>query len=333
MTAPKVSVCITAYNHEDYIAQALDSVLAQKTDFAFEVLVGEDDSEDRTRSIVCSYSKRFPEHVRALLNERANVIYIEGHPTGRWNLVNNLKQARGDYVALLDGDDYWTDPNKLQLQVDLMEAHPACSFTFHNAWCEAWPTGERSEFSGPGGRFSQIDKLVETPAGQCAEITLQELFFRWVVPTASMLFRRSALPDLPDWFFSAISGDHALQLLLAENGNALYLNRHMSVWRRHAEGLTKNCTGLRYRRNWARMHHNFNVSCQHAYDLDLGPQIAAELRTSARERENGQFKPLDMLKDQHLSNLYRRRLGNFSMLDEARAWAGWLRSFLLNSIG
>ena len=122
---PKISVCITTYNHEKFISQALDSVLMQKTDFDFEVLVGEDDSPDNTRDIVKKYARRYPDKLRLFLNDRKNVIYINGRPTGRWNFINNIRHAKGEYIALLDGDDCWTDPNKLQVQVDFLENNPA----------------------------------------------------------------------------------------------------------------------------------------------------------------------------------------------------------------
>jgi len=110
----KVSICITTYNHEEYISQALDSVLAQATDFEFEILLGEDDSSDNTRTIVKKYQKMFPEKIRLYLNDRKNVIYINGMATGRWNFINNINHARGDYIALLEGDDYWVDNLKLK---------------------------------------------------------------------------------------------------------------------------------------------------------------------------------------------------------------------------
>src|SRR5690606_24113344 len=120
----KLSVCIQTYNHAPYIAQALDSVLMQETDFDFEILLGEDESTDGTREICQEYARQHPDKIRLFLNSRENVIYINGRPTGRWNFMNNLRHVRGEYVALLDGDDYWTDPRKLQKQVDVLDASP-----------------------------------------------------------------------------------------------------------------------------------------------------------------------------------------------------------------
>ena len=130
---------MTTYNHEKFISQAIDSVLMQKADFDYELLIGEDDSEDQTRDIVKNFAGKYPDKIRLFLNDRKNVIYINGRPTGRWNFINLLKHARGEYVALLDGDDYWTDPLKLQKQIAFLENHldyflciHPCEFLIHN---------------------------------------------------------------------------------------------------------------------------------------------------------------------------------------------------------
>src|SRR5262245_25076291 len=121
----KLSVLVMTYNHVRFIAQALDSTLMQKTDFPYEIIVSEDNSNDGTREIVQAYHQRFPEKMRLSRSERnvaSNAVVARG-----------VDAARGDYIALLDGDDYWTSPNKLQKQVDFLEHHPECVICFHNA--------------------------------------------------------------------------------------------------------------------------------------------------------------------------------------------------------
>lgn len=124
MINPVVSVNIVTYNHAKYISQAIEGALKQKTNFQFEILIGEDDSSDRTREICIEYAKNHPEKIRLFLNDRKNVIYINGKPTGRWNMINLIKNSKGKYIALCEGDDYWTDPYKLQKQVDFLENNP-----------------------------------------------------------------------------------------------------------------------------------------------------------------------------------------------------------------
>lgn len=130
---PLVSVCIQTYQHEDYIKECLDSIINQKTSFQFEVLLGEDASDDSTRAICISYAKSYPNKIRLFLHHRENNISIGNRPSGRFNFLYNLHNAKGKYIALCEGDDYWTDPYKLQKQVDYMESHPECTLTYH-AW-------------------------------------------------------------------------------------------------------------------------------------------------------------------------------------------------------
>lgn len=119
---PKVSACVQTYQHAAYIAQCIESLLMQKTDFDIEILIGEDDSSDGTREICEQYADSWPEKIRLFLHSRENNISLNGHPSGRFNFVYNLAQARGEYIAFCEGDDYWTDKHKLQKQVDAFEA-------------------------------------------------------------------------------------------------------------------------------------------------------------------------------------------------------------------
>ena len=103
------------YNHERFIAQAIESVLEQKTTFDFEIVIGEDCSTDGTGKIVMSYAQKYPDKVRAIVREK-NI-------GATHNFINTLNQCRGQYVALLEGDDYWIDPMKLELQIRVMEGN------------------------------------------------------------------------------------------------------------------------------------------------------------------------------------------------------------------
>jgi len=218
----KVSVSIITCNHERYIARAIDSVLMQQTDFDFEILIGEDNSTDSTRSIVQHYASRHPGKIRLFLHDRTNVIYIHGRPTGRRNLLNNLRQARGKYVALLDGDDYWTDPGKLQKQVDFMEAHADFSICFHNLQV-VYDDGHKAPHP------SNVDQKETT--------TIQDLFAGNFIYTASCLFRNGLIKDFPDWFLTVMPGDFPLFILLARHGPMHYLDEIMGVYRVHAGSL------------------------------------------------------------------------------------------------
>lgn len=122
---PLVSVRTVTYNHEKYIAQCLEGILMQRTNFPFELVIGEDCSTDRTREIVLAYENKYPDKIRAIVSER-NVGVAQ-------NALRVMRACQGKYHAFCEGDDYWIDPLKLQKQVYFMEAHQDVTMCFHNA--------------------------------------------------------------------------------------------------------------------------------------------------------------------------------------------------------
>lgn len=130
--SPMVSVLVQTYQHVGFIRDCLDGILMQKTNFPFEILLGDDGSVDGTREIVKDYANKHPNNIRLFWHNRENNIAIGGRPTGRFNFLYNIFSAKGKYIALCEGDDYWTDPLKLQKQVDFMEANPEYSLVFTN---------------------------------------------------------------------------------------------------------------------------------------------------------------------------------------------------------
>jgi glycosyltransferase involved in cell wall biosynthesis len=131
MGIPKVSVLIMAYNHEPYLGEALDSVLTQATDFEVEIVVGEDGSTDGTRGVLENYAARY-NNITPLYRDGTDKLYVNGKATSRKNLVDLLQnRVHGEYVAWLDGDDYWTDPLKLQKQVSTLDQNPEIAICAH----------------------------------------------------------------------------------------------------------------------------------------------------------------------------------------------------------
>ena len=126
---PLVSICTTTYQHSRYIRQTLDSFLSQKTDFPFEILVHDDCSSDGTAEILQEYARRYPGIVLPLFETENQ--YSKGVPI---NETFNFPRARGKYIALCEGDDFWCDEGKLQAQADYMESHPDCTFCFTNGY-------------------------------------------------------------------------------------------------------------------------------------------------------------------------------------------------------
>lgn len=132
MLKPIVSIVVTTYNHQKYITDCLDGILMQQTTFPFEIILGEDESTDGTREICIEYANRHPDKIKLFLRSRKDVIYVNGNPTGRYNFIQNLKSSSGKYIAICEGDDYWTDPLKLQKQVNFLEGNKEYSICWTN---------------------------------------------------------------------------------------------------------------------------------------------------------------------------------------------------------
>jgi glycosyltransferase involved in cell wall biosynthesis len=221
----KVSVCMITYNHEAFIAQAVESVLMQQTDFAVELVIGEDCSTDGTRAIVCDFGERYPARIRLRLPERNQGMQANGLAT--------LKECRGQYIALLDGDDYWTDPNKLQKQVDFLEGHPEYPFCFHPVFLREENTGQE--------RKHYYSALGCGALGIRDYYTLDDLLeYSNFIPTDSVVFRNRVFEELPDWFYQAPFGDFPLHILnICSSGleHFGFIDEHMAVYRLHSGGV------------------------------------------------------------------------------------------------
>lgn len=223
MSRPLVSVCIITYQHGRFIAQAIEGALMQQTNFPVEILIGEDESTDGTREICTDYAKQHPDKVRLFLRSRREVVHVDGHPRGSHNLHMTIHEARGEFVALCEGDDYWTDPEKLQLQVDYLKANPDCSACCHDAMLIDADSRvlAKSYFDSEQEKFGQ-------------EQVLSTLLSRQ--PTCSLFFRKSAFPNpLPAWYLRRPS-DLYLDLLLTSHGSLGYIRRNMAAYRRHSGG-------------------------------------------------------------------------------------------------
>lgn len=219
----KVTVSLVTYNHAPFIRQAIESALMQQTNFDFEILIGEDDSNDGTREIVKEYAAKYPEKIRLFLHDRKDVIYLNGKPTGRRNLIHNLQNARGDYIARLEGDDYWTSPTKLQEQVDFLDSHTDFAICTHDVFIlKADGTKEASQWF----KKRQTDyNLIDVLSGK---------FFP---PTCSVLFRNHLIKEFPGWFYRASVADFPLVVLCAQYGKIRHLDQISGVYRLHSGGV------------------------------------------------------------------------------------------------
>jgi len=236
----KVSVLIVTYNHEKFIAQAIDGVLAQKVNFEYEILIGEDDSTDKTREIVKEYKRRYPNKIQLFLNNRKNVIYINGQPTGRWNFINLLKHAEGKYIALCEGDDYWIKPDKLQRQVDFLENNPGFVLCCHDYFVK---------YEG----YNITDHRNKKPLPKISDLPYLLKYHH--IATCSVVFRNGLIKDFPSWYYKSVSADWPLYIMLAQYGKVYCIKGVMSVHRIHRGGIHRNNVDWDTKK-WINVHKN-----------------------------------------------------------------------------
>jgi glycosyltransferase involved in cell wall biosynthesis len=218
---PKVSVAMITYNHEKYIAQAIESVLMQKTSFPVELVVGEDCSKDATRRIVQEYARNHSAKIRPLLHERNVGMHA--------NFQSAITACRGLYIAILEGDDFWTANDKLQRQADFLDSHPDCPLCFHRARMLFQKDPSKSDEWPPArirqGEYSAAELLTENP-----------------VPTCSVLLRRCQIPVLPRELCKLPMGDWPMWILMSLRGKVRYLDEPMAVYRCHEGGVWSSMT-------------------------------------------------------------------------------------------
>ncbi|MBR1455580.1 MAG: glycosyltransferase [Oscillospiraceae bacterium] len=215
--ACKVSVICTAFNHGAYVRDALESFVTQRTDFPFEVLISDDASTDGTADVIREYARRYPEIVRPFCQEKN--LYSQG--ISLYDAVL-YPAARGQYFALCEGDDYWTDPTKLQRQADFLDAHGDYSACVHDTALH-YADGSRPDAPLFPGRAEQ-DLPFET--------VIRGMSFAF--HTSSIMARRELLLDPPDFRTVAFRHgftDYAVGVWLTLRGRVRYLDRCMSVYR------------------------------------------------------------------------------------------------------
>lgn len=215
---PKVSVLMPTYNHEAYIRQAVESAVGQQTNFAFELVVGEDCSTDGTRAILLELQQAHPQIVRLLLQEQ--------NLGGPRNFAATFAACRGQYIAMLEGDDYWTHPQKLQKQADLLDAHPEWAICFH-------PTRVVHQDG------SQPPHLYPANWSQPV-VTVEELFRGNFLSTCSVMFRNRLFGPMPSWHSDIVPGDWALHILNADRGQIGFLDEVLADYRVHPQGMWSN---------------------------------------------------------------------------------------------
>jgi glycosyltransferase involved in cell wall biosynthesis len=247
----KLSVAIITYNHERFIAQALESVLAQRVSFEYEIVIGEDCSMDGTRAIILEFQKRYPERIKVLPYER-NIGAFR-------NIESTLAACHGEYVAILEGDDYWTSADKLQRQVDFLDTHIDCAVCCH-----------RVRFYREAGSETfdvRFDVFPPRPAGS---YTIEDLLRGNFVMTCSAVLRHDLSGPLPPCFSKIEVGDWPRYVLAAKHGKIELMDEIMAVYRIHPGSMWSSQPHTNRLRECARM--------LTALDKELGYRYTSTIR-------------------------------------------------------
>ena len=224
LEAPILSVCFLTYNQIDFVKKALDSVLVQKTDFPFEIIIGDDASSDGSSDIIDQYQRKHSDKIK-ILRSTENLGRHTGD--GTLNIIRNLRACRGKYIAFLEGDDYWTDPLKLQKQVSYLEANPEFSACSH-----------LTKVLEPGGSWGDESQWWQSSPDN--SIFKLEDIISCVTPfhTSSFLVRSLNMKTVSEAFLKSVSGDLMLYHLAAVKGPIFQMPEAMSVYRKHGGGVT-----------------------------------------------------------------------------------------------
>ena len=213
----KLTIVTTTYNQEKYIGQAIDGMLMQKTNFDFHIVISNDNSTDSTQKILEQYREKYPEKITVINNEK--------NLGAMGNFINTLSNIKNtEYVALCDGDDFWTDENKLQKQVDFLDSNKDFNICFHKARL-FYENKEKDDEIIPAYAkdISNIDDLVKENY-----IVANSVVYRWKFNDCNL---KEIFPE------NIVPGDYYIHLLHAQDGKIKLIDEVMSAYRRHEEGM------------------------------------------------------------------------------------------------
>jgi glycosyltransferase involved in cell wall biosynthesis len=249
----KVSVCMITYGHESFIEEAINGVLMQEVDFDFELIISNDASPDNTDEIVRSIIKNHP---------RGNRIRYIKHETNIGMMPNSLfilEASKGEFIAVCEGDDYWTDPLKLKKQISFLESNPDYVMCFH-----------RCQFlTLENGKNKFVDQDLEVID---YEYNLYGLLYHWNIPTASICFRNVFLEEenvFPYDFLNVQSGDIALASYLFQFGKFFLFKEIMSVYRVFGLGVSVTHKDLRMIHYRANLYYRINEYYSFKYETEI----------------------------------------------------------------
>lgn len=228
---PLVSVICLTYNQDKYVRDCLEGFVMQQTSFPYEILVYDDASTDETTDIIREYVSKYPDIFKPTFYKKNN--YSQG--LGFVGLYTGIKEAQGKYVAYCEGDDYWTDPHKLQKQVDFLETHPDYEICAHETMIKL----ENGDVQSV--QFSQTDVNIFLDRSNRTDYQFEDTLTGNIFHISSLMYRNFDI-QLPDWTAQISAFDMMFYMLLAQKGLIHVLHDSMSVYRSHSDSLTTSGT-------------------------------------------------------------------------------------------
>jgi glycosyltransferase involved in cell wall biosynthesis len=222
-TKPLVSICCITYNHANYIKDAINGFLNQQTNFPIEIIIHDDASTDGTANIVRTYQERYPQLIKSILQSENQY-----STRGFGFFANVLAEAQGKYIALCEGDDYWTDESKLQKQVDYLESNHDYAICFHKVKLLE------------DGHF-KADYITNVPASIS---TINDLAWGNYIHTCSCMFRNRGIKGIGPGFSESPLGDYYLHMMNAQSGKIFQIDSVMAVYRLHRDSVWSNSNYL-----------------------------------------------------------------------------------------
>lgn len=223
-----ISVLVQTYRQEAFIKQCLDGILMQKGDFRMEIVLGVDGSEDATEAICRNYAAKYPNIIRLFVRDPADKVILFGQPIGRFNFCQNLLTAEGEFIAIVEGDDYWTDPQKLQKQLRFLQDDPKRVLS-----C----TGRQVLRDGKQEIDPVIEEIITKNNNEPFRITPDNFFSSYCVSTCTCFFRKEALDFSLVKEYPTAFKDLFLFWALLLRGEAYLLPDVTAVYRIHPGGI------------------------------------------------------------------------------------------------
>lgn len=276
---PLVSVHLLTYNHAKFIGQCIESVVAQKTDFPFEIVIGDDCSTDGTSAIVDEFAAKHPDLIKVVRGEK--------NSGPQPNSIRILENSSGKYMAAIEGDDYWIDPYKLQKQADFMEQNPDFAICFTNTRVEFFEGGETPYLLNEG-----IEKDV---------FELKDLIDEkeiWFMGTATLFYTMTSIFPVQPWFHKTKSGDIPMIMLAARHGKIKYLPDVTAAYRKHVAGAsnTDHKDDAVFLRNRIMMYSNLNRDTEFKFNHLLKRNLGGwyYLLINSKQLKNKYFSRLGL---------------------------------------